>query len=85
MADPKQLFQTDQLSKICRLFSSIERLINLSTTLETLSSESYIYWHQDVIIPIYLRDVIQINKSDDCENIQVTFDIQINVKNVASP
>lgn len=71
MADPKQLFQADQLNKICRLFVSIERLIDLSDTLQTLSSQSYLYWHHDVIIPIYLRDVIQVNETDDCENIQV--------------
>lgn len=74
MADPKEIFQTsDQLNFICRLFVSIERLIDLSDILQSFSSESYIYWHYDVIIPIYLRDVIQANETDDCENIQVMF------------
>lgn len=79
MADPKQLFQADQLNKICRLFVSIERLIDLSDTMKTLSSESYMYWHHDVIIPIYLRDIIQVNKSDDCENIQVILGNELNM------
>lgn len=81
MADPKQLFQTEQLNKICRLFVSIERLIDLSDTLESLTSESYVYWHYDVIIPIYLRHVIQVNETDDCENIQV-FGFFVLCKNV---
>lgn len=41
MADPKEVFQTEQLNKICRLFVSLERLIQLSDILQTLSSESY--------------------------------------------
>lgn len=77
MADPKQLFQAEQLNKICRLFVSIERLIDLSDTFQTLTSESYIYWHHDVIIPIYLHHVIQVNETDDCENMQVIFFLEM--------
>lgn len=73
MADPKELFQTYQLNKICRLFVSVQRLIDMSDTLQTLSSESYMYWHHDAILPVYLRHVIQTNKTDDCEKVQVIF------------
>lgn len=71
MADPKQLFQAEQLNKICRLFVSIERLIDLSDIFETISSESYMYWHHDAIIPIYLHHIVQVNEADDCERMQV--------------
>lgn len=75
MADPKELFQTEQLNRICRLFVSIERLIDLSDTLQMLSSESFMYWHHNAILPVYLRHVLQTNKTDDCEKVQVILDI----------
>lgn len=48
MADPNKVFQTDQLNKICRLFVSIERLIQFSDILQTLTSESYMYWYERI-------------------------------------
>lgn len=71
MTDPKQIFQTEQLNKICRLFISTERLIQLSDVLHKLSNGSYIYWHYDAILPIYSRYVINFNEVADCEKIQV--------------
>lgn len=50
MADPKQVFQADQLNKICRLFVSIERLIQFSDILQNLSSESYMYWYEYLFV-----------------------------------
>lgn len=71
MADPKQLFQSDELNKICRYFVSTERFIQLSHILQTLSLESSICWHYDTILPIYSRQTIDINEANDCEKIQV--------------
>lgn len=71
MADPKQVFQSDQLNKICRLFVSIERLIRFSDILQTFSSESYMYWYRDAILPIYAKHVVDVNEAADCEKIQV--------------
>ncbi|XP_055324262.1 WASH complex subunit 4 isoform X2 [Sitodiplosis mosellana] len=74
MADPKQVFQMDQLSKICRLFVSIERLIQFSDILQNLSSESYMYCFQDAILPVYTRHIIDVNEASDCEKIQYLFE-----------
>lgn len=71
MADPKQVFQSDQLNKICRLFVSIERLIRFSDILQAFSSESYMYWYRDAILPIYAKHVVDVNEAADCEKIQV--------------
>lgn len=71
MTDPKQIFQSEQLNRICRLFVSTERLIQLSDILQSLSNESYIYWHHNTILPIYSRHVIDNNNAADCERIQV--------------
>lgn len=71
MADPKQIFQMEQLNKICQLFVSTERLIELFDILQTLSNETYVYWHHEAILPVYSRYVIDINKAADCEKIQV--------------
>lgn len=71
LADPKQVFQTDQLSKICRLFVSIEQLIQIKDTIQVLSSATYMYWHHNAILPIYLRQIIDGNEAADCEKIQV--------------
>lgn len=40
MADPIQVFQTDQLNTICRIFVSAEHLIQFSDILQSISSES---------------------------------------------
>lgn len=71
MADPKQIFQPDQLNKICSLFVSIERLIQLSDMLQSFSSESYMHLHHEAILPIYARQVIDVDDFDDCEKVQV--------------
>lgn len=67
MADPKQVFQADQLNKICRLFVSIERLIQFSDILQNLSSESYMYWYEYLFvngifhcIKLYINVIISI-------------------------
>lgn len=74
LADPKQVFHTEQLNKICRLFVSIEHLIQFNDIVRTLSSASYMYWHHEAILPIYLRHVIDINDAADCEKIQYLFE-----------
>lgn len=50
MADPKQVFEIDQLTKICRLFVSIERLLQFSDILQTLSFESYMFWYEWILL-----------------------------------
>lgn len=72
MADPKQVFHSDQLNKICRLFVSMEHLIQFSHILQSLSSETYLYWHHATILPIYLRHIVDVNEAADCEKMQVT-------------
>lgn len=71
LADPKQVFQLEQLNKICQLFVSIEHLIQFNDILRGLSSASYMYWHHSAILPIYLRYVLDANDGADCEKIQV--------------
>lgn len=71
MSDPRQVFQVDQLTKICRLFASIERLIQTSNSLRLSSSDAYMCRHQVAILPTYSRHAISISKAADCEKIQV--------------
>lgn len=79
LADPKQIFQLDQLNKICQLFVSIEHLIQFNDILRGLSSASYMYWHHSAILPIYLRYVLDTNDGADCEKIHVRlFSFKIN-------
>lgn len=73
LADPKQLFQSDQLNKICRLFNSIEHLIQLNDIVRNLSSVSFMYWHHEAVLSIYLRHVIDGTEASDIEKIQVNF------------
>lgn len=73
LADPKQLFQSDQLNKICRLFTSIEHLIQLNDIVRNLSSVSFMYWHHEAVLSIYLRHVIDGTEASDVEKIQVNF------------
>lgn len=73
MADPKQTFQPDELNKLCKYFTSTECFIQLSYMLQNLSSDSFICWHHDTILPIYSRQIIHSNGVNDCEKLQVRF------------
>lgn len=73
MADPKQTFPFDELNKICKYFTSTEYFIQLTDILQNLSSDSFICWHHDTLLPIYLRQIINANGVNDCEKLQVRF------------
>lgn len=71
MTDPKRLFTSDQLSKLCRLFVSIEHFIQLPKTIQTLAASSFMYWHHNTMLPIYLRHTLDQNGGMDSERILV--------------
>lgn len=72
LADPKQLFQMDQLNKICRLFASIEYLIQIHDIVQNLASMSLMYWHHDALLSIQLRHNIDGCEASDIEKISVS-------------
>lgn len=74
MTDPIRLFPNEQLNRICRLFASIEYLIQLKQTIDTLSSSSFIYWHHEALFPSYLRNAFDPNSSNGYDKILVTPD-----------
>lgn len=78
MADPIRLFPNEQLNRICRLFASIEYLIQLKQTIDTLSSSSFIYWHHEALFPSYLRSAFDPNTSNGYDKILVNASIQLN-------
>lgn len=71
-ADPKQLFQSDQLNRICRLLVSIEQLIQFTGTVQDLSSMSFMYWHHKTLLSIYLHHIIDTCEASDIEKIHVS-------------
>lgn len=72
MTDPKRLFTADQLNKICSMFVSIEHFIQLKQIVGTLSTSSFMYWHQEVMLPIYLRNILDQTVNTDCERMMVS-------------
>lgn len=75
MTDPMRQFPNDQLNRICRLFNSIEYLIQLKRTIDALTSSSFIYWHHEALFPTYLRSAFEPNTSNGYEQILVKFTI----------
>lgn len=72
MTDPKRLFSSDQLTKMCRLFVSIEHFVQLPQTIQSLSASSFMYWHHSTMLPIYLRNVFEQNGGMDAERLLVS-------------
>lgn len=72
LADPKQLFQIDQLNKICRLFASIEYLIQFHDIVQDLSTMSLMYWHHHALLSIHFRHIIDGCEASDIEKISVS-------------
>lgn len=73
MTDPKRLFTSDQLTKLCRLFVSIEHFIQLPKTIQTLSASSFMYWHHNTMLPIYLKNALEQNGGMDSERMMVSW------------
>lgn len=72
MADPMRHFQSDQLTIICRLFAAIEYLLQLNSTVRSLSTSSFMYWHHEALFPQYLRHVFNGTENGDYERIAVS-------------
>lgn len=72
MTDPKRLFTGDQLTKLCRLFVSIEQFIQLPKIIQTLATSSFMYWHHSTMLPTYLRNVFEQNGGTDPERMLVS-------------
>lgn len=72
MTDPKRLFTSDQLTKLCRLFVSIEHFVQLPKLIDSLSASSFMYWHHNTMLPIYLRNAFDQNGGMDSERLLVS-------------
>lgn len=72
LTDPKRLFTSDQLTKLCRLFVSIEQFIQLPKIIQTLATSSFMYWHHSTMLPTYLRNVFEQNGGTDSERMLVS-------------
>lgn len=72
LCDPKRLFTSEQLSKMCRLFASIEHFVQLPKTIQSLSASSFMYWHHGTMLPIYLRHALDQNAGMDPERLLVS-------------
>lgn len=72
MTDPKRLFTSDQLTKLCRLFVSIEHFVQLPSTIQSLSASSFMYWHHSTMLPVYLRNALEQNGGMDSERLLVS-------------
>ena len=72
ITEPKRLFSSDQLTKLGRLLASLEHLIQMKTTIESVSSSTFMYWHHETMLPVYLTNVLDQLGGMDADKIMVS-------------